>query len=149
MSLKLTKEELHARLREELARPPRIEIISASDFKRLLAQSKFQCPKFKNIKGLCLYPGRSCPPRPRPCETCQSWKRYKRVFKAKSSTQQRINKAFEALQRICKKCKLPDIHYHESDYMDECVRTINARQKLERINKGEIQVKQSEGPVFG
>jgi hypothetical protein len=143
-----TKEELRVRLLMELSRSLRIELISALDFKRLLVQSEFQCPKFKNIKGLCLYPGRSCPARPRPCETCQSWKRYKRVFKAKNATQPRIDEAFEALQKICGPCELPNRHYDESDYMDECLRAISARQKLERIDQGEIQVKQSEGPLF-
>jgi len=139
--------ELHLRLLEELARPPRIELTTASDYKRLLAQSRFECPKFKSLKRLCFNPN-ACPPRPRPCETCQSWNRYKRVFKAKNSTQQRIDRAFKALQLICSKCRLTVSHYDEPNYMDECIRAISARQKLERINKGEIQVKQSEGPVF-
>ena len=101
----------------------------------------------KRAKTLCLN-HMSCPPRPRPCETCKSWRRYKRVFKARKSTQQIINDAFTKLQKTCSKCKLPDRHYDEPTYFDECVRSISARQKLERINKGEIQVKQSEGPIF-
>lgn len=140
--------EIHVRLLTELAQPPQIELISASDFKRLLSRSEFQCPKYKNIQGLCLNPN-SCPPRPKPCETCQSWKKYKRFFKAKTSTQLKINLAFNALQKNCKNCELPNKNYDEPDYFDECRRAIRARHTLERINKGEIQVKQSEGPVFG
>ena len=143
-----SKAELRLRLFEELHRPEKIKLISAHEYKVLLTRSSFQCPRFKNIQGLCLDPGKTCPPRPRPCETCQSWKRYKRVFKAKDSTQEKIDKAFEALQKICKTCELPARHYDEPDYQDECIRAISARQTLERIERGEIRVKQSEGPIF-
>lgn len=142
------RSQLLIKLREELSRAPRVELISAHEYKRLLARSTFQCPKFKNIQGLCIAPNKTCPSRPRPCETCQSWKRYKRVFKAKDSTQERINKAFAELQKICATCEHPNQHYDEPTYFDECRRANRARQTLERKDKGEIQVKQSEGPVF-
>ncbi len=124
-----------------------MSVVSASDYKRLLAQAEFQCPKYKNITGLCRNPN-NCPPRPRPCETCQSWKRYKRVFKAKKSTQAIIDKAFNELQKTCSPCELPNKHYDESTYFEECCRAISARHQLERIEEGGIRVKQSKGPIF-
>lgn len=142
------RSQLHLKLREELTREPRIKLISAHEYKVLLARSEFQCPKFKNIQGLCLDPNKSCPSRPRPCETCQSWKRYKRTFKSKDSTVKRISRAFAELQKICATCEFPNRHYDEPDYFDECRRAISARQTLERIEQGRIRVKQSEGPVF-
>ena len=137
-----TKEELRTRLLIELSKTKQTEIIDASEFKQLLKQSQFQCPKFKSLKNLCFNPN-SCPPRPRPCETCQFWKGYKRVFKAKDSTQPIINEAFTRLQKICEPCELPNRYYDESTYFDECRRAIRARTKLEKKNKGEIKVMQA------
>ena len=131
------------KLHEELTRPPKTELISAHDYKRLLARSEFQCPKIKNIQGLCIDPNRSCPPRPRPCEICPSWKRYKRIFKAKKSTQEIIDEAFTELQKKCAPCILPDRHYDEPDYFEQCIKAIAARFKLEKINRREIRVKPS------
>ena len=141
------KEELRTRLIMEMSKPKRIELISASELKRLLLQSQFQCPRFKDRKTLC-FNYMNCPPRPRPCETCKSWRRYKGVFKARKSTQQIINDAFTKLQKTCSKCNLLNMHYDEPNYFEECRRAIRARTKLERKDKGEIQVKQSKGPVF-
>ena len=93
-------------------------------------------------------PYRSCPPRPRPCEVCQSWKNYKRILKNREFPQAIVDKAFMELQKKCEPCRFPDLHHNEPDYVDECRRAINARRKLERIEKGEIQVKQAVGPIF-
>ena len=133
-----TKAELINRLLQEGTKK---ELITVHEYKRLLCEASFKCPKPRQIMARC--DGKACPTRPDPCDECVFHRQWLKVFNSRSD-QERRDKSWDAFMAHCSECDKPTAWLEETDYYDECSRGRRARNRLSLVNEGKIIV-QREG----